>query len=137
MKRFAVAALALLAGIFTASTVQAQGHEVRANIPFDFAVGGTHLPSGYYSFSTQGDDMMLIRNADRQIVVLSRTDEISNPADYKPILIFNKYGDRYFLHEISCPSIAVNVEIPASKMERQTRSLMAWRGPDQVLLALN
>lgn len=137
MKRFAVVALALLAGAFTASTVQAQTHEVRANIPFDFAVGSTHLPSGYYSFSTQGDDMTLIRNADRQIVVLSRTDDFSNLAGHQPVLIFNKYGDRYFLHEISCPSIAVNIEIPASKLEKQTRSLMAWRGPDQVLLALN
>jgi|SRR5579862_7507053 len=136
MKRFAAIALVVLAGAFTAAA-QAQNHEVRANVPFSFAVGTKQLPAGHYTFFTEPNDTIVIRNTDYQITVLSRNEDVSSVANYHSKLVFDKFGDHYFLREISCPSIAINVEIPPSKLEKQTRSLMAWRGPEQTLIALN
>jgi len=136
MKRFAAIALVVLAGACTAGSLQAQSHEVRANVPFDFAVGSKTLPAGHYLFFTEPNDTVVISNGEYKITILSRTEEGNQSGSYMSKLVFNRYGEHYFLREIRCPSIALNVEIPASKLERQTRTQMAWLGPDQVLLAL-
>jgi hypothetical protein len=36
-------------------------------------------------------------------------------------LVFNRYGDQYFLSEILTASDALNVKIPASKREQRVR----------------
>ena len=137
MKRFPVIALLALAGIATAGSLQAQSREVRAKIPFDFVVSGKQLPAGNYSFLSQPDEAMVIRNADQRVTVLSLTHDVSGTTTGTSRLVFNKYGDHYFLNEILCPTIALNVELPQSKQEKQIRSQQAFLGPDQVLLALN
>jgi len=136
MKRFSAIALVVLAGACMAGSLQAQSHEVRADVPFSFAVGGKQLPAGHYAFFSQANDTLVISNVDYKVTLLSRTEEAFNVKSYTSKLVFDKYGDHYFLREIRCPSIALNVEIPASKLEKQTRAQMAWLGPDQVLLAL-
>jgi len=137
MKRFGVITTLILAGFCTAGIAQAQNREVRANVPFDFAVAGKHLPSGSYEFFTQANNTIVIRNADQQIAVLAMTSDGDTVSGYNGRLVFYKYGDRYFLREIHCPTISVNADFPRSKEEKQIHEHMAWLGPDQVLLALN
>ena len=137
MKRLPVIALMALASICTAGSLKAQGHEIRANVPFNFAVGSRQLPAGQYKFFSEPNDMIVIRNGNQQVTILSKTENAVNALGESSRLVFNKYGDHYFLREIHCPSIAVNVEIPPSKQEKQIRQQQAWLGPDQVLLALN
>jgi hypothetical protein len=136
MKRIAVIALIILAGFCTAGSLQAQSHEVRANIPFDFSVGGKHLAAGNYSFVSESNDTIVIRNYKDQSEVLSKNFDTERTAANVSELVFNKYGDQYFLREIQCPSIALTVEIPRSRAEKQVRSQMAWLGPEQTLVAM-
>lgn len=138
MKRFSAIALIILAGACTAGSLQAQSHEVRANIPFAFAVGNKELPAGSYKLFAEPNDTIVIRNDNQeQISILSRTEEASPTSRYTSTLVFDKYGDRYFLREIRCPSIALNVELPPSKLEKQVQVQRAWLGPERTLLALN
>ena len=136
MKRLAAIVLGIL-GACTTGNVMAQSHEVRADVPFTFAVGNKQLPAGHYTFSTEPNDTIIIRDNQGQIAVLSNTYDTEALAGYSSRLIFNKYGDRYFLREIRCPSIALNVELPASKSEKQIRVQRASLGPERTLLALN
>ena len=136
MKRFLVMALVVLAGACTAASLRAQNHEVRADIPFSFAVGSKQLPPGHYTFLTGPTYTMVTRNTDRETTILSKTEEAFHAVGYLNILVFNKYGDDYFLREIRRPSIAMNVEIPQSKLEKQIRVQAAGLGPSQTLLAL-
>ena len=129
MKRIAVIALIILAGACTAGTLQAQSHEVRANVPFDFDVGSKTLPAGHYTFFTEPNDTVVIRKYRIPSHYLSRTEEASTGRNVSQ-LVFDRYGDHYFLREISCPSIALNVEIPPSKLEKQVREQRAWLGPE-------
>ena len=137
MKRFAAIALVVLAGACTAGTLQAQSHEVRANVPFEFAVGNKVLPAGHYTFFTEPNNTIVVRDTDYQTTVLSRTQDGGTLRSYSSRLVFDKFGDHYFLREIRCPSIAVNVELPPSKLEKQVRVQLAWLGPETTLLALN
>jgi hypothetical protein len=136
MKRFPVIALVILAGACAAASLQAQSHDVRADIPFSFAVGSKQLPAGHYEFVTGPSDTIVTRNTDNEAVILSRTEQAFHAVGSLNVLVFDKYGDDYFLREIRCPSIAMNVEIPQSKLEKQIRVQVAGLAPSQSLLAL-
>jgi hypothetical protein len=135
MKRFTAIVLVMLAGLFTAGRLQAQNHEVRANIPFNFIVNGKQLPPGSYRFSSDSYATVIIQNRNQPIAVLSKVVA----ADGAPLdvsrLVFHRYGDQYFLSEIRCALVGMNVEIPRSKLEKQARTQQASLEPDRVLVA--
>jgi hypothetical protein len=137
MKRFAAIALVVLAGACTAGSLQAQSHEVRADVPFNFAVGNKQLPAGHYTFLTMSNYMLVVRNADHQFIILSNTADADSVKGYSSRLVFRKYGDHYFLREILCPSIAMNLELQQSKLEKQISVQTASLSPETTLLALN
>jgi len=75
--------------------------EIEANIPFQFHVGSTKLPPGNYVIHLLDNTnlgVMEISSADGSTSALFdvRQDE-ANSAPAKTELIFNKYGNRYFL----------------------------------------
>jgi hypothetical protein len=136
MKRFPVVALVVLASACTAASLQAQSHEVRADVPFSFVVGSKQLPAGHYTFLTGPSHTTVIRNTDNEIQILSKTEDAFHAVGHLNILRFDKYGNNYFLREIRCPLITMNVEIPQSKLEKQVRAQTAGLKPNQTLLAL-
>jgi hypothetical protein len=133
MKRIPIVALITLASLVSAGNVLAQSREVRATVPFNFSVGNKLLPAGNYTFISEKQDQILIRSSDQsQFAVLTRTAD-ENPTTWTDgKLIFNKYGDQYFLSEVLCSTAALNVDIPASKTERNAQHQMAeLQSPDQ------
>ncbi len=140
MKRFRVISLLILTGLFTAGIAKAQEGTIRANVPFDFVVGSKPLQSGTYQFLTsfaRSSHAIFIRSTNQQIVMLGMTGEAGNLPGNVTRLVFYKYGDHYFLREIHCPSMSLNIAFRQSKREKQIRQQMASLGPDRVLLALN
>jgi hypothetical protein len=78
--------------------------DVEANIPFQFYAGDTKLPAGEYRIH-------ILDNADLGVMEISRVDGSASAlvqiqeaeANSEPAqgeLIFNKYGDRYFLTQL-------------------------------------
>jgi hypothetical protein len=95
--------------VLAAVSVNAQGrseNSIAVNIPFDFAVGDTRLPSGNYTLQrialTSSYDRLVIQIADglgdSHTVMTSpnRTSEVQKQSK----LVFNRYGDQYFLSEV-------------------------------------
>jgi hypothetical protein len=74
---------------------------VEANVPFDFMVSGKTLPAGQYSIAlTDKGDALMIRNGETKqgVIVMARNCEVA--AAGKPQLIFNRYGNQYFLAKV-------------------------------------
>jgi hypothetical protein len=134
MKRFTAIVLVVLAGFCTAGRLQAQTHEVRATVPFSFIVGGKQLPPGNYRIYPINDVTVVIQNRDHAIAALSLTNT-ADSTKKEGHLVFNKYGDRYFLSEILSSRAAMNVEIARSKLERQAQTQRASLEPDRILVA--
>jgi hypothetical protein len=104
MKRQTFSLVSLLSLLLVAGSAIAQTVHVRANIPFNFAVGSKTLPAGTYDVGTiDGRDskMLLLqaRDGNSSMIVGSNAAENFKPAD-KTKLVFNQYGSRYFLSEI-------------------------------------
>ena len=95
-----IVALAFVTAVVSANG-QSQG--VRADIPFEFAVGDKALPSGEYAIksATAGGEAMMIRGEDSKSSVMRLTTPIQDKRNRGQVkLVFHRYGERYFLAEV-------------------------------------
>jgi hypothetical protein len=120
MKRIQAIALLAIANFAMAGTSFAQSNGVRATVPFDFTVGDKLLPAGTYTIKAQSPHVIVIRNHDKPIAMLSLVDGDSNKSPNGGKLKFNKYGSQYFLSEILCDQADMNLQVPTSKTEKRT-----------------
>jgi hypothetical protein len=119
----------ILKGIGAASVLGAmlvlsagvQAADVKANVPFTFAVNKKVLSPGTYTISTN-EATVLIRGFNDGAVTLSQRTESQKAQS--PKLVFHRYGDQYILREIWTGS-GVGRQLPETRRERE---LAATRG---------
>lgn len=101
MKTFRLSILGVFALIISVAPAVAQTHAIGATIPFDFVVGKHSLPAGEYHVVTNGPFMQLVRWDVPGAPGLITMYVNGNPGtDRSARLIFNRYGDRYFLSRV-------------------------------------
>ncbi len=78
--------------------------KIRADIPFDFIVGNKTHPAGSYAVEyTNPQGVFLIHIGEdetRRIVLWSNTVPAQSIEENSPKLLFNRYGDQYFLAQV-------------------------------------
>ena len=131
-----MAGLAVLAILASTRVAQAQDSIV-VNIPFDFAAGNAKLPAGEYTVKMVGPTSSLL--------LISRTDPgesafvPSNAASAADIqtetrLIFNRYGERYFLSQVWTAGNRMGRQL--LKSEREKEMAETARNDDQSRIVL-
>lgn len=74
----------------------------RIDVPFAFMVGSTHLPAGHYNVYHPGDPYLVVIEKDdglaRAMAYVHPADTNSDDSSTK--LVFNRYGDQYFLSQV-------------------------------------
>jgi hypothetical protein len=77
---------------------------MEADIPFQFHAGNTKLPAGKYQIRMLGDSnlsLIEISKPDGSVAVLLQVrDAEANSTPRKSELVFNRYGDKYFLEKL-------------------------------------
>ena len=120
---------------------QEPGTRIRASIPFDFTVKGKTMPAGVYDITRVMDEpvTLLLRNIhDKHDVVVVETEPVR---DYsmprRAELVFNRYGDTYFLSEVFTAGEQTGEELYPSHKERELKREMARNevGPEMVTVA--
>ena len=119
---FAVAVVSFLL-VAAAAPLAAQTSRLTANIPFEFNVGGKTMPAGEYEvWKAPTSAMIVLRGIDHRTSVLSiaMSDPITSldPATDSR-LIFNRYGNQYFLHAVVIAYAAVEFRLPEVRAERE------------------
>ena len=102
IKALVMAGMMALTAMATTRVAQAQEPLV-VNIPFDFVAGNTHLPAGEYAVQVSGPtgSMILISRKDATASVFIGTNAAASIAPQaQSKLIFNRYGDRYYLSQV-------------------------------------
>jgi hypothetical protein len=118
MNRISAITLLTLASVATCTGAIAQDPSLKANIPFDFTVGNTWMPAGEYTISSPTREVLTLKSA--QHIVSIVTSQSYNESASGSKLVFDKYGDQYFLHEVLCPSVAsLNLDVAPSKAEKK------------------
>jgi hypothetical protein len=79
---------------------------LRATVPFDFTVGSKSFAAGEYSLRQVAHMVLQIQSADggRANVMIATLPGESTKVPGSAKLVFNRYGDRYFLSEVSADS---------------------------------
>ena len=129
MKRQAVSLVILLSLLLVAGSAIAQTVHVRADIPFNFAVGDKTYPAGAYSIRTlgQSDGKVLLLRAEAgntNMAILSNAAENRMPAD-KTKLVFSRYGSQYFLAQVWLNGETRGHQFPKSNREKEVAKTMA------------
>jgi hypothetical protein len=73
------------------------------NVPFDFVAGNQNLPAGEYSVKVSQTDarIVLIERKDATAAMFIGTNAVvANTIQSESKLVFNRYGDRYFLSQV-------------------------------------
>jgi hypothetical protein len=123
MKRQAFSLVSLLSLLLVAGSAIAQSIHVRANVPFNFAVGNKTVAAGTYDVGTidSRDSKILLlqaRDSNLSMMVGSITAENLKPAD-KTKLVFNQYGSRYFLAQIWVEGETRGRQLPKTSREKE------------------
>src|ERR1700687_3935434 len=123
MNRISAIGLLTIASLATCTGAIAQQPALKANIPFDFRVGDTWMPAGEYTISSPKREIVQLRSADLAKTATIVSSQSSHESDSGSELVFDKYGNQYFLHRVLCPTVSsLNLDVPQGKAEKQARS---------------
>jgi hypothetical protein len=138
MKRNIAIALLAVSTLGVAAKAVAQDPAVRAKVPFEFTVGGKLLPADTYTITSTESGIITVQAADNHFWAETTASHSNQQSERNSALVFDKYGDKYFLHEVKCPTFAaLNVDVPKSKLEKRVLIQEAKYGgvPEVVLIA--
>ena len=138
MNRISATALLAIASVASCTGAIAQQPALRANIPFDFTVGNTWMPAGEYTITSPTHDVLELKSGSHIASVVSIQSGAESNSGSE--LVFDRYDDQYFLHQVLCPNlVSLNLQIPSSKSEKRARErAMEAKGPvsgNQIMVA--
>ena len=112
-------ALTLVAWLMVPAT-QAQSIMLKADIPFNFVVGDTQLPSGEYHVKQLRPGVIQVQDkVTRSSAIVMTTGVQTGKTSDVGKLVFNRYGDNYFLSRIWEPSSITGRQLRKSRLERE------------------
>jgi hypothetical protein len=111
--------------------------KIIVNVPFEFNVANKVLPAGQWTAHRQpmSDRELMMENIDARVIVGSMT--LPGESKMEPrtsALVFNKYGDRYFLSAIKVEGDRTTYRIPETKAEAELRA-QNRRASEEVIVA--
>lgn len=121
-KTFALFSFAMALAV-TAAHAQSTS-DIKFHIPFDSVAGKANLPAGDYTVRVESGTatkIIRIRNADGKYLF---TTGFSMPTRSRELsaqgkLVFNRYGDQYFLSQVWQPGVSNGQALPRSGAERE------------------
>jgi hypothetical protein len=135
---FVLTAAALFVTVGSASLSADSFNPIRANIPFGFMVGSEAFPAGSYSISRVDNvlDALVLRRTDGgKNVVFVPIGAYSAKARREDSLVFNRYGDEYFLKEVWTAENPLGRQLIPSHRERELSVSMNQDTPEVVAIA--
>ena len=104
--------------------------ELRFNVPFDYKVGNATMKAGDYSIRRAGtENALVIRGNGSSALTLSGS--VSGKAASATKLVFNKYGDQYFLAQVWVQGQEIGAQLPRTRIEKE---LISKASPDSVVI---
>ena len=131
--------LILATGLFVAmasTSLYAQTMDMQASIPFDFRIGSTVLPSGEYSIHQSGNVLFVSQTDGSHThgVFMTVGEDHPNTSTAKGNLLFNRYGNAYYLSKIWTPDAEAARAPLKSSRERELASHIGLTGTASVSL---
>ena len=105
------------------AVLHAQTVDLRANVPFDFRMGETLMPAGEYVIHHSAGVLTVRAQSGSPRAIFQLTLPASRQdGSTKGALVFNRYGDSYFLAKIWAPASRDGMALSTSKREKELAS---------------
>jgi hypothetical protein len=115
-RRFAHVSILVLGSAVAAFAQNPQA--VMADVPFDFSVAGATMPAGHYVIDAKGATTITLHAVDNGKNAIATTTSARTLDPQKDArLVFHRYGNQYFLHQVWITGLTSGRELPASKQE--------------------
>ena len=111
--------------VLAIASVQAQTpSRVEVTIPFDFSAGKATLKAGAYSVKRMAGNILAIRSADGKTTAIVNAPLAIGARESRAgeRLVFNKYGDQYFLSQVWMSVDAGRQLFPSSGEQKVARA---------------
>ena len=139
-KIFSSIAVLSLFFVLAIAGIQAQRPTgVEVNLPFDFAAGNATLKAGHYNIRKLSGEVLSLRSEDgKQTIVSAPLTVGSRDSKGGARLVFNRYGDSYFLNQIWLTQ-EIGQQLFPTKSESKVRETQLAKGikADRVEVSLN
>lgn len=106
------------------------------NIPFAFQTPMQTLPAGTYRIDRESGVLILLKGSDKSGFVEMHGATKSRAADHG-YLVFDRYGDKYFLRQIWTAGSSDGLECPKSRAEKESLQAKNKQAPSSIELAFN
>lgn len=130
-----VAALVLLLTALDLQVFAQSDAQLEVRIPFNFTICREQLPAGKYTIkhaSSSATHMLSIRSEDNRVVELACTNDVQSPKSMdEGKLIFNRYGEQYFLTEAWWPGDDIGHQIVKTEREKTLIKELSGTGSKQ------
>jgi hypothetical protein len=131
-----MAGMMALTAMATTRVAQAQD-QLAVNIPFDFVAGNTQLPAGEYTVTASAPthSIILISRKDSTTSAFIITNAaVSSEPQSESKLVFNRYGNRYFLSQVWEQGNSQGRQLLKSAREKEMSQLAKLEPKGQVTL---
>jgi hypothetical protein len=127
---FSVLTMVLLMASGAANAQLGSTKGLRFNVPFDYNVGKATMKAGNCFVQHAGtQNALLIRGNGSSALTLSGS--VSRKAVSETKLVFNKYGDQYFLAQVWVEGEEIGEQLPRTRIENE---LISKAQPDSVVI---
>ena len=108
------------------------------NIPFAFQTSSHTMPAGKYRIIQESRNVIWLQGSSTGAFAVTY-DDVATKVPNHGSVVFHRYGDKYFLHEIWTAGNNVGLECPKSRAEKESQTQLAKNAeaPSSVELALN
>ena len=120
MKHIIAATIVAAASLMAHRDASAQS-KLQVTVPFEFTVGQNLLPAGTYEINSVQPQAIELSNQAKHINVFAVLTSIDDVRQSPDKMIFNEYGNQYFLSEIHGDYGQSARKVCVSKREHQLR----------------
>ena len=106
-------------------------------IPFDFQTPSQILPAGKYRVVRESSNLLLLRGPNSKGGFVITHDAMRRQAPTHGAIVFDRYGDKYYLHQVWTAGQSTGLECMKSRAEKASMVAMNNEAPTAVELALN
>jgi hypothetical protein len=123
----ATMATAVLFVASLAPRAHAQDTELRADVPFAFQYGSDHYAAGRYTITHLSDRFIVLRSKSKAGAVMVQSSYGAATTTGK--LVFNRYGNRYFLELQRGHTSGVRQDAHGATRTERTNCRVEYRSP--------
>lgn len=111
------------------ASAQSSTTVAEVTIPFAFQASSEVLPAGTYRIVSESNNLIRVQGHGSTGAFVMTHDAIKATAPNQSMLVFDRYGDKYYLHQIWTAGENTGLECPKTRAEKESQLAQNMQAP--------